>query len=225
MADFTENPDGLRETLLDAALMHVPFDGWSEATFRAAAADAGIGLPEARTVCPRGALDLAVAFHKRGDAVMLAQLEGADLDAMKIREKVTFAVRARLEAIEDKEAVRRGSALFALPIHAAEGAHREGHLLAHLHRAQIRALKLRQHHRVAALVKRHRQVQRPARTHRARVLQFDPRVRRRRAKGRLGPAVERHMQQRRVQQCLAQTLWISCEIGHVTLSQSSQVPL
>ncbi len=122
MADFTENPDGLRETLLDAALMHVPFDGWSEATFRAAAADAGVDLPEARAVCPRGALDLAVAFHKRGDAVMLAQLEGADLDAMKIREKVTFAVRARLEAIEDKEAVRRGSALFALPIHAAEGA-------------------------------------------------------------------------------------------------------
>ncbi len=122
MADFSENPDGLRETLLDAALMHVPFDGWSEATFRAAASDAGIELHDARVVCPRGALDLAVAFHKRGDAVMLAQLQGAPLDTMKVREKVTFAVRARLEAIEDKEAVRRGSALFALPIHAAEGA-------------------------------------------------------------------------------------------------------
>ena len=122
MADFTENPDGLRGTLLDAALMHVPFDGWSEATFRAAATDAEVSLQDARVVCPRGALDLAVAFHKRGDAVMLAQLQGVDLGAMKVRERVTFAVRARLEAIEDKEAVRRGSALFALPMHAAEGA-------------------------------------------------------------------------------------------------------
>ena len=112
----------LREALLDAALLHVPFDGWSEATFRAALADADMTPETARAVCPRGALDLAVAYHKRGDAAMLAALDGADLAAMKIRERVTFAVRARLEAITDKEAVRRGSTLFALPMHAAEGA-------------------------------------------------------------------------------------------------------
>ena len=41
---------------------------------------------------------------------------------MKIREKITFSVRARLDAIRDKEAVRRGATLMALPQHAAEGA-------------------------------------------------------------------------------------------------------
>ncbi|MEO0783626.1 MAG: COQ9 family protein, partial [Pseudomonadota bacterium] len=29
-----------KDALLDAALMHVPFDGWSETTFKAAATDA-----------------------------------------------------------------------------------------------------------------------------------------------------------------------------------------
>jgi len=108
--------------LLDAAMMHVPFDGWTDVSFRAAAQDAGIPLAEARLACPRGALDLAVAFHKRGDAAMVARLNATDLAAMRIRDRVTFAVRARIEAAEDREAVRRGTTLFALPQHAAEGA-------------------------------------------------------------------------------------------------------
>ena len=33
--------DDAAERLLDAALNHVAFDGWSETTFRAAVADAG----------------------------------------------------------------------------------------------------------------------------------------------------------------------------------------
>jgi ubiquinone biosynthesis protein COQ9 len=54
----------LTDRLLDAALPHVPFDGWSEATFRAAVADTGVDPALARAACPRGALDLAVAFHR-----------------------------------------------------------------------------------------------------------------------------------------------------------------
>ena len=34
--------DDIREKLLDAALLHVPFDGWSEVTFRAACHDAEV---------------------------------------------------------------------------------------------------------------------------------------------------------------------------------------
>ncbi|MDQ2094483.1 COQ9 family protein [Rhodalgimonas zhirmunskyi] len=110
------------ENLLDAALLHVPFDGWSETTFRAAVEDAGIDMTLARGICPRGAVDLAVAYHKRGDAKMLARLEQAELDDMRFRDRIAFAVRARLEAVEDRELVRRGMTLFALPQHGAEGA-------------------------------------------------------------------------------------------------------
>jgi ubiquinone biosynthesis protein COQ9 len=48
-------------------------------------------------------------------------LQDADLTALRFREKVTYAVRLRLELV-DKEAVRRGVALFALPQHGLEGA-------------------------------------------------------------------------------------------------------
>lgn len=119
---MTENSSTIREALLDAALGHVPFDGWSAGTFRAAMDDAGVPADTARAACPRGALDLAVAFHRRGDRAMLDRLGATDLAAMKVRARVTFAVRARLEAIGDKEVVRRGSAFFTLPQNAAEGA-------------------------------------------------------------------------------------------------------
>ncbi|MDW4549586.1 COQ9 family protein [Defluviimonas sp. D31] len=109
------------DRLLDAALCHVAFDGWSELTFRAAAEDSGIGVDLARVVCPRGALDLAAAYHRRGDRLMAAAYMASDLTGLKIRERVALAVRLRLEAT-DREAVRRGAALFALPQHAAEGA-------------------------------------------------------------------------------------------------------
>lgn len=115
-------PDAVTEALLDAALPHVPFDGWSEATFRAALADAGVEPAVARALCPRGALDLAVAFHRRGDRLMRERLARMDLSGLRFREKVAAAVRVRLEAAGDKEAVRRASALFALPHLAPEGA-------------------------------------------------------------------------------------------------------
>lgn len=110
------------KTLLDAALPHVAFDGWSPATFRAAAEDAGLSEAEARALAPRGAVDLAVAYHRRGDRVMVERLEHADLSGMRFRDKVAMALRFRIEAMEDREAVRRATALFSLPVHAAEGA-------------------------------------------------------------------------------------------------------
>ncbi|SHL38631.1 ubiquinone biosynthesis protein COQ9 [Roseovarius marisflavi] len=115
------DPD-LITRLLDAAKMHVPFDGWSEATLKAAASDADIDPGLVAAICPRGAVDLALAYHEAGDQAMLARLEVADLGDMRFRDRIAFAVRARLEAVEDKELVRRGVTLFSLPVYAADGA-------------------------------------------------------------------------------------------------------
>jgi ubiquinone biosynthesis protein COQ9 len=110
-----------KERLMEAALSHAVFDGWSEATFRAACEDTGIAPDLARAVFPRGAIDLAVAYHKAGDAAMVAALQAEDLAALRFRDRVTLAVRLRLEGA-DRELVRRGAALFALPQNAATGA-------------------------------------------------------------------------------------------------------
>lgn len=112
-----------RARVLAAALPNVPFDGWSERTLRAAAAQAGVDEALARLAFPRGAIDLALAFHDDGDARLRQALAAAPLAQMRVRERVAFAVRTRLELVErHKEAVRRGATLFALPMHAADGA-------------------------------------------------------------------------------------------------------
>lgn len=109
------------DDILDAALMHVPFDGWSETTLRAAVSELGVEPAVARQCFPRGAVDLALAFHSRGDRAMEKALAEAELGELRYRDRVARAVRLRLEAVEDKEAVRRGTALFALPVYAADG--------------------------------------------------------------------------------------------------------
>ena len=110
-----------KERLLEAALDHAVFDGWSETTFRAACDDIGISPDLARAIFPRGPLDVAVAYHKAGDAAMVAALEAEDLAALRFRDRVALAVRLRLEGA-DRELVRRGAAFFALPQNAATGA-------------------------------------------------------------------------------------------------------
>ncbi|WP_104020368.1 COQ9 family protein [Roseovarius nitratireducens] len=111
----------VKTRLLEAAKPHVPFDGWSETTLRLAAAEAGIDRAMVDAVCPRGAVDLALAFHEAGDAAMVDALQAADLGAMRFRDRVGFAVRTRLDLVEDRELVRRGMTLFALPQHAPDG--------------------------------------------------------------------------------------------------------
>lgn len=106
--------------VLDAALPHVAFDGWSETTLRHAIADAGVAPGLARAVFPRGPVDLALAYHRRGDEEMAERAQMSPLEG-RITEKVATLIRYRLEAA-DKEAVRRGSTLFALPQHAGDGA-------------------------------------------------------------------------------------------------------
>lgn len=120
MTQTSENP--AVQSLLRAILPHVAFDGWSDLAFAEASRDAGLSLAEARALCPRGAVDLAVAYHRAGDAAMLTAVAVADLGPMRYSDRVAFALAARLHASHDKEAVRRATALFALPHLAAEGA-------------------------------------------------------------------------------------------------------
>ena len=113
--------EGIREKLLEAALAHVPFDGWSDKTLRLAAGECGVDVALARAVFPRGGVDLALAYHALGDAEMAARLAAMDLSALRYRDRIATAIRTRLD-LADLELVRRGTTLFSLPQHAADGA-------------------------------------------------------------------------------------------------------
>lgn len=124
---FKQSPQSeLDETqvkLVEAALPHVVFDGWSGETLREAARDAGVEYGEAKRAFPRGGVDMALGFHRLADAKLKDELAASDLSSMRIRERVTHCVRRRIELVAlDREAVRRGATLLALPMHAPEGA-------------------------------------------------------------------------------------------------------
>lgn len=104
--------DEMREALAAKLPLHAAFDGWGEAALTLAAADAGIDPAVARLAFPGGAMDMIDAWFGVVDAAMLARLPAEALAAMKIRERITALVEARLDVvIPDLEALRRAAAI------------------------------------------------------------------------------------------------------------------
>ncbi len=105
-----------RARILGAALPDVAFDGWTGAVLLRAARSAGIDHGIARLAFPNGARDLAEYFLADGDRRMISALEAVDLSILKIREKITLAVRTRVEVDgKNREALRRASVSLLLP--------------------------------------------------------------------------------------------------------------
>ena len=113
----------LKAALLEAALKHAVFDGFSDRTLARAAEDTRTGKDTLARLFPDGPLSLVEAFSAAADAEMEKHLAAMDLKAMKIRARIAAAVMARIEALRPhKEAARRAAAFLTLPPHAALGA-------------------------------------------------------------------------------------------------------
>lgn len=117
MTDYHEmTSKELREPLLRAIVSHVPFDGWTDAAVERGAKDLGIDPKRARLSFPGGMREMIALHSALADAALGEVLDKTDLSTMKIREKVTFAVRARLELIaDDRMAIERAALLLANP--------------------------------------------------------------------------------------------------------------
>lgn len=121
---MTEAPSArFRAQLLDAFTPHAATDGWTQAAFEKARADAGLSEGEAALACPHGPADLFDAFADRADQAMLAGIEDLDLSAMRYRDRVRAFVQVRLEAQAPyKEAARAMTRALANPLRAPEAA-------------------------------------------------------------------------------------------------------
>jgi len=116
----TTGPDETetRQALLQAALQHIPFDGWSKLTMDRAEQDLKIPDGTVHRLFPRGPRDLLVFSSEQADEQMLAGLATADLTVLKIRERIALAVKLRLLAdAPHREAVARAATWLALPGH------------------------------------------------------------------------------------------------------------
>lgn len=106
------------EILAQAAPL-VVFEGWSQQTLKKAAEAAGYKRSDAIRVFPGGAIEAVDAFLALSDDTMAEQLAGYHLDTMKIRERISTAVRLKLMAMApEREAVRKALAMQAVPFYA-----------------------------------------------------------------------------------------------------------
>lgn len=142
-----EMPD-LRRRLLAGMLRHAPFDGWTEKALAAAARDEGVTPVMAAIAFQGGPAEAAEFFNSEADRQMAEAVEAAIAKAaeapvatfpsadavaaeaigmapagarsigLKIRERVTLAVRTRLlQHAGQREALRAMASFLAMPAH------------------------------------------------------------------------------------------------------------
>jgi len=113
----------LKMAVLEAALAHVPFDGFTDKVLLQAGDEASADQAALSRLFPKGPLSLVEAFSESSDTEMEQRLAKSKLRTMKVREKIALAVRTRIAVIRpQKEAARRAAAFLTLPPHAPTGA-------------------------------------------------------------------------------------------------------
>ena len=112
----------LKEKFIKVVASQAIFRGWSNDSVKEACTDLDLDPRILESSFPRGVLDVAIAFHRIGDRDMINSLESENLSNLKMREKITFAIKCRLGVIgADKELIRLCMSFFALPHNFLDG--------------------------------------------------------------------------------------------------------
>lgn len=110
-----------KTAVLNAALPHIPFDGWGEETLRRAAKEAGLNPEMVALYFPQDALDAIIFHHQQADAAMAEAIRNLPLATMRVPQKIKEAVMIRLrQQQQNRAAIRRAMGIISLPVHAAE---------------------------------------------------------------------------------------------------------
>ena len=110
--------DPTAAAMVKAMLLHVPFDGWTDASLASGAADANIEPRMVAELFPRGAVDAIVLHSRLADAEMVAAFNALPEKPQKVHLAIRTLVLLRLKAAQqNKDAVRRALTTLALPAH------------------------------------------------------------------------------------------------------------
>ena len=116
MTDALADRREIKDRLLEAALLHAAFDGWSRRTLINASADAGLDAATARRLFPQGGDSLLAWLDDWADRRMLEALADQDLNKLPVRRRIGHLVRTRLGLLTPhREAIRRAAAARGMP--------------------------------------------------------------------------------------------------------------
>ena len=116
--------NNFRDILIDKALRHVVFDGWSDSMFSKVCSELNLSEEQAQVFFPRGGVDMALAFHERDDEFFQKTFSTADSNNPnnRVRDRIESAINFRLVVAEkNKEAVKRSIALLTTPMYFSDG--------------------------------------------------------------------------------------------------------
>lgn len=108
-----------RDIVVERALFHVPFDGWSMKTLQHACDDAELGPGAAARLFPGGVIEAVTQFSDLADRRMMEDMEADDLTGLHTPARLKRAIQLRLTRwAGEREAIRRAVAMLALPQYA-----------------------------------------------------------------------------------------------------------
>ena len=114
--------DELRAALVERLPEEAAFEGWSEKALAAAAAAIGVPADRARLAFVGGGGQMVDAWFASIDRRMADALPADKLAEMRVRDRITQLVLARLALLAPhREALRRALAVLAMPHHIAMG--------------------------------------------------------------------------------------------------------
>ena len=124
MADVLDMTlDELRAALAERLPEEAAFEGWTDAALNGAAIALGVPPERARLAFEGGAGQMIDAWFADIDRQMAQALPAHALSAMRVRDRVTALVLARIDAVAPyREALRRALAVLALPQNVVLGA-------------------------------------------------------------------------------------------------------
>ncbi|WP_018997530.1 COQ9 family protein [Hirschia maritima] len=116
--ESTQIPPSKRnlKKLLDTVIEDGAFDGWNDETLKTAAKNLNLSEGDLILAAPDGISTLLEEWANLADEHVAKTLQNTDLSNLKIRERITLGVRARIEFLsKQKESARRASHAIAAP--------------------------------------------------------------------------------------------------------------
>jgi ubiquinone biosynthesis protein COQ9 len=111
-----DSRDEIKHKVILRALQHVPFEGWSQEILERSAQEIGVDSSFGWRLFPKGPLEAIAYWSQFLDQQMLSALPSPE--GLRVREKVTLAVKTRLSLlIPYRETARKTATYLALPPH------------------------------------------------------------------------------------------------------------
>lgn len=114
--------DEIKKQIITRALIHVPFDGWSQDVLERAASEEGLDPSYGWRLFPAGVLDAISFWSHMLDQDMLQALPPPE--SLRVHEKVTLAVKTRLTLLAPyREAARKTATFLSYPQYMGKAGH------------------------------------------------------------------------------------------------------